>query len=103
MNLQEIVEMAQRVERVAARGVECYGDALTSALFVERPEIPVSNIAAAVVGIDHHADIAEFRHGPLHLLDGRSGVDVQRHERDTLEPTTLDRAPIIEPVIVGSA
>jgi len=58
--LQEIVEMAQRIERVAARGVKSDRDTLARALFVERPEIAVSDIAAAIEGVDHHPDHAEL-------------------------------------------
>src|SRR6267143_4415679 len=61
VDLQEILEMAQRVHRVAARGVKADGHALARALLVERPEIAMRDVAAAVVGIHHDANRAELR------------------------------------------
>jgi len=46
VDLQEILEMAERVERVAARGVERDGDPLAGAFLVERPEVAMRDIAA---------------------------------------------------------
>jgi hypothetical protein len=95
--------MAQRVHRVAARGVEGDGHALARAFLVKRPEIAMRDVAAAVIGVDHDADRAETRDGALHLLDRRPHIDVQRHEGDALEALAIGPAPVIEPVVVGSA
>src|SRR5215470_1859620 len=92
--------MAERVERVAPRGVKRDCDALTGAFLVKRPEIAMGDIAAAVIGIDHHADRAELADSALHFVNRSLAVDMQWHERDALQPLAVDRAPIVEPVIV---
>ena len=95
--------MAQRVHRIAARGVKCNRHPLARAFFIKRPEIAMRDIAAAVVGIDHHADIAKLCDGALHLVDGGPAIDVQRDESDGFQPLAVDRAPIVQPVVVGPA
>src|SRR6516162_3742297 len=92
--------MAERIHCIAPRGVKRDGDTLTGALLVERPEIAMGDIAAAVIGIDHDADCAELADSSLHFVDRGLGVDMQWHDRDSLQPLAVDRAPIIEPVIV---
>src|SRR5262249_59863563 len=98
MDLQEILEMAERVHRVAARGMEPDSHALPCALLVEWPEIAMGNIAAAVIGIDHDAYRAEFRNSPHHFVDRCPDVDMQRHQRHTLEAVAVAGGPIIEPM-----
>src|SRR3984893_5161613 len=78
MDLQEIVEMAERVHGVAARGVKGDCDTLAGTFLVERPEIAVGDVAAAIEGVDHYPDGAELRDRPLHLGDRRLDVDMQR-------------------------
>jgi hypothetical protein len=60
-----LVEMAERVHGFAARGVknDCY--ALARAFLVERPDIAMGDIVAAVEGVDHHPDQAELEDRPL--------------------------------------
>src|SRR5262249_43165044 len=69
----------------------------------KRPEIAMRDIAAAVVGVDHDADRAALRHRALHLVDRGAHIDMQGHERDAFQALPVDRAPIVEPVIVGLA
>src|SRR5437763_1036617 len=60
VDLQKVLEMSERVERVAARGVERDRDALLRAFLVEGPEVAMRDVAAAVIGVDHDADRAEL-------------------------------------------
>src|SRR5437763_664943 len=50
--------MAERVERVAARGVERDRDALAGAFLVERPEIAMRDVLAAVETVARDNEVA---------------------------------------------
>jgi hypothetical protein len=103
VDLQEIVEMAERIHRIAARGVKADGHTLARAFLVERPEIAMRDIAAAIIGVDHDADGPELRHSALHLVDRGPDIDMQRHQRDAFKAIAVDRAPVAQPIVVGAA